>query len=218
MGCPPDPVEASLWRGNDNSKALKEKAVVLIPQSKAAAKFLAELCIAYPEAVPALINSKAKALNIDTSHFSPSHLGKTFNWDNFPESYSGYPDMSVMNAHLDDSEKYVKKIEITLCIIRDLLLKTVGLIGENNLSETERKKYSEEKNFHLIHRREDKEIKLKTLETDISTCQFVMTTKEYNYTEEERKQYSDKLKLLEPELKRIQALSNDELLNNRELF
>jgi hypothetical protein len=218
MGCPPDPIEVSLGRGNEDSIALKQKADDLIPQTKSAAQFFVGLCLSYNSIILIELQRKAEALNKDALNFDSSDLGKTFGWNDFPESYGDYPNMSVMYSHLSNSESYVKRIEINLCITRDLLLKAVRMIGEKNLSASELKNYLEEKNLHLIHRREDKEIKIKALENDISTCQFLISTKEHNYTEEERQQYTEKLKRLEPELKRIAALTDDELLQNRELF
>jgi hypothetical protein len=220
MGCPPDPIDVSIGRGNNESSELKEKAERLIPQAKTAARFLVELGKEYENVLSKDHLNNANALYNDAQRYSASHLGQTFGHHDFGEGSGqyGYPDMSVLYQHLSESEKYVKMIEINLCITRDLILKAIDLIGENNLSEKNRKNYLEEKQLHLLHRREDRDIKIKTLENDISTCKFVMSTKDYDYTEEQRREYAEKLKLLEPEYKRIAAYSDEELLKNRELF
>lgn len=220
MGCPPDPIEVSLSRGNEDSNALKEKADLLIPQAQNATQRFLAFCKIHSEKLSKEYLNTAEKLSSEASRYSSRDLGKNFNWNDFGET-SGpyhYPNMSVLYSHLSDSESYVKGIEISLCITRDLFLKAVKRIGEKSISVQELKDYQEEKEFHLAHRREDKEIKLKTIQDEMETCTFVMTTKDHDYSKEERKEYAEKLKKLEPEFKRISALTDEELLNDRNLF
>ncbi len=218
MGCPPDPVDVSISYGNDGSVALKEKAERLIPQAKKATQFLVALGTGHPGMFPSEMWEHAKALEKDAAHFSADHLGKTFGYGDFKESYGGYPDMSVLYSHLNESEVYVKKIEFTLCIARDILLKSVRLIGEGKLTKSEQETYREEKELHRLHRVEDKELKLKTIANEIDTCKFVISTTVHDYKPEERKEYAEKLARLEPEYQRILAFTDDELLADRNLF
>lgn len=218
MGCPPDPIEVDLSRGNTNSVALKEKADRLINELVRSANFFLSICKQFQQDLPEETNALAQAIVHDSTKFNTDNLGKTFGWNDFPQENSMYPNMSVLYEHLSESEKKVKSIEISLCICRHHLLQTIKLIGPEKLSENDQNVFKEEYNLHLEHRRDDKNTKLKTLEQDISRNHWIIKNEYKRYSEIEIKKAEEAIPLLEAEKKRIDAISDSELLNDRDLF
>jgi hypothetical protein len=218
MGCPPDPVEVDLSRGNTNSVALKEKADKLINELVRSANFFSSICKQFQQDVSEETNALAKRIVHDSTKFNTEDLGKTFDWNDFPQENSMYPNMSVLYEHLSESEKKVKSIEISLCICRHHLLQTITLIGPEKLSVSDQDVFKEEYNLHLEHRRDDKSTKLKVLEQDISGNRWIIKNEYKRYSEIQIKKAEEEIPLLEAEKRRIEAISDSELLNDRDLF
>lgn len=187
MGCPPDPVEVSIWRSGARIDLLQEKYDRLRDEYAETSALALRL----------IVDFKAEV------GYPPA--------EKFERRTTVHP--TEVEPYADDSDQYrlerqneakLKELENRLCTLRTRLLSS----GQSGPEITRQRA------LHLAHRREDREIWSNWLREKVSLLEFLLGDKESHELDEPaaRQMIGD----LNAELSRLQNLGEDELLLDRQ--
>jgi hypothetical protein len=187
MGCPPDPVEVSIWRSGERIDSLQQKYDRLRGEYAEAAKLAFGLVSAY----------KAEG------GYPPAEKFERRTTVN-PTEFEPYADDSDQYRMERENEAKVKELENRLCVLRTELLGT-GKSGPE---------ITKQRALHLAHRLDDREAWSAWLREKIQLLEFLLGSKDSHELDQDaaRQMISD----LNTEVGRLQNLSEQELLFNRD--
>jgi hypothetical protein len=218
MGCPPDPYEVSMSHDSDETRRLAEKAATFLWQlNKSFSVMEALIRQIGDEKITGEYKSSLAKLKKEAASINIDGIQKQFTWSDVPvdQSDTNNVNYSKVTAHIRTAEKKIKQLEVILCKTRDILLRMYQST-KPSLTEELLKKLEEELSFHLTHRKDDREVKLKVLKKKLAEDEKFL--KKLSPADKDYKFYDDLIKLSIADIERISKLTDNELLTNRDVF
>jgi hypothetical protein len=211
MGCPPDPGDVSRWRSNEaRVEAEKTLAELVIQKENSLALFehLKSLLPAGPE-VTSLISQITDNIAEPVAKMRDVFYGD-------PNDPYSYRDVQEADAERDYAFEKLKNKENSLCLIRDVLLKLIPFIPA--MPEKIRMALEKERVLHLAHREDDRQTWLKWLNDKMGTLNYYIEKAGEKNKHKAEEQLRKALTKLEKEKARVEQLSPEILLHDRDLF
>jgi hypothetical protein len=211
MGCPPDPGDVSRWRSNEARAEAEKKLAELVIQKENSLALFEHLKPLLPPGSE--VTSLISQIN-DSIEEPVAKMRDVFYGD--PNDPYSYRDVQEADAERDYAFEKLKNKENSLCQIRDGLLKLGPFIP--NMSEKIRIAREKERVLHLAHREDDRQTWLKWLDDKIRTFNYYIEKAGKNNKHSEEEQLRKGLAKLETEKARVEQLSPEILLRDRDLF
>jgi hypothetical protein len=122
-----------------------------------------------------------------------------------------------LNREVTASKSIEQALEEELCVARDVIMKVLKYVDEDNLPSTLKEMINNQKELHLEHRLEDKEASIEKYSELIAEIQNreIIIEKMGGVLSDEM---NDELKSLREKRKYVLGLSDEELLSDRDLF
>lgn len=197
MGCPPDPVEVSIWRSGERIQELQERYD----------RFRAE----YADAV-----KFAEALEILS--FEPLSRWPeerfTIRTDVQPDEFNQYADDAAQSALESGYKKQVKSLETALCTLRTELLKRWR--EKPQRSKVDASLVKQVRAAHAAHRKEDRAQAIKWLKQQREVMEYYVEHPQ-EPTRMNRQKALTRLTAIDSEIKRLRALKVSDMLYDRGL-
>ena len=151
MGCPPDPVEVSIWHSGERIGLLQEK--------------YGRLRAEYLEAVELALHFNAD-IKIEAGYPPAEKFIRRTSVN--PTEAEPYADDADQHRLERENEAKVKELENRLCTVRTSLLKSAKTAPE----------FARQRELHLAHRLEDRTLWTQWLTEKIELLQFLLNDKE----------------------------------------
>jgi hypothetical protein len=211
MGCPPDPGDVSRWRSNEARAEAEKKLAGLIIQKENSLALFEHLKPLLPPGSE--VASLISQIN-DSIEEPVVKMRDTFFGD--PNDPYSYRDVQEADAERDYAFEKLKNKENSLCLIRDGLLKLSPFIP--TMPEKIRIALEKERALHLEHREDDRQTWLKWIDDKIRTFNYYIERAGKNNKHKEEEQLRKGLSKLAKEKARVEQLSQEILLRDRDLF
>jgi len=196
MGCPPDPADVYLWQSQEKIDELQIKYDELRKQYAITADLWNK-------------TSRGKNSNENQSKFEACTFSREAGVQ--PTESDPYADATDIDKKVKKYLSIVKEVEVALCDLRDQLL--VEAKNESN-ALTQQEKQTEH-DLHLAHREDDRQVWLAWLQDKVEMCEFIIQDDDPYPDTEKTKKLKNKLT---KEIKRVTAITPDELFGNTQLF
>jgi hypothetical protein len=132
-----------------------------------------------------------------------------------PQSWPSQDDVVALSSYLSSVGCIIKTVEQDLCAARDLLGKVVAVLDASSISKEWLRDWSYHRKQHLKHRREDRDAVARGLRIQCETDKRRLSAHpEAANVSDTRARLADN----EAKLARIEALTDEELLADRNLF
>jgi hypothetical protein len=197
MGCPPDPVEVSIWRSGERIAELQDRYNSLRSQYTEAVEFAERLDIPVPQDISTWPEERfARRTDVSACEEEP------------------YRDEQARHILEASYGAQVKRLEIELCELRTQLQRHMREC--TNLSPMHTDLGQRIFNAHAAHREEDRACAIAWLKKRYSVLLFyVKNPREPGGIN--RTEAALRLKRIEAEIKRIEVLTSEELIYDRKL-
>lgn len=198
VGCPPDPIEVSIWRSGERIENLQQKYDRMLAEYRATSALCTELAItgARPEADFAALSFQRRT-------------------DVHPTEYDQYADASDQFRIEEECKKQVKQLETALCELRTRLLQYATTAPAPALKE----QLALQKELHRAHREEDRTQWLIWLKEKMDLLAFLIRDAEGDAESNLDIAASQAmLQALKLEIRRIKQIPENELLLNRDIL
>jgi hypothetical protein len=167
MGCPPDPEEVDIWRGNERLASLREETLKLHEELRTARAVLAREVEWRP--VPDELLERVARANATAAGLAGALPSRTFSQGEFPRDSSGYADRHEQFELDEEAAVRLRAVQLSLCEVRALLLEIVrGVESAEGLAP----ELVEQRDLHLAHRREDREDYLALIREQVGTWTY----------------------------------------------
>lgn len=196
MGCPPDPVDVSIWRSSERIEQLEERYNRFIDEYAEAALLAGQMALRFEDQRP--------------NHRKEKFICRT---DVQPDQYNMYADEAAQHKLEAGYRARVKELEIALCELRTRILCAVRDSGrpvaEGQLTRL--------RAAHASHREEDRQQAIAWLERQCEILVFYTNAKNAKKARIAAGECDRRLSLARTEITRLQAIPSEELLYDRSL-
>lgn len=198
MGCPPDPVEVSIWRSADRISELESRYRT----------FIAE----YAEAA-----ALAHAWHLDFTDIAQRHVYEPFTrrTDMQATEYDQYADATAQSQLEDKYARLVKELETELCILRTRLM---NLAREKpQLTESAAAAYERVRAGHSTHREEDRALAIAWLRRQCEILEFYTRDANTGESRIDAGECKNRLVRAQKEIARLTQVPIENLIHDRSL-
>lgn len=207
MGCPPDPMEVSMWRSNERAREQEAKEKTLRREFDNLLKLMTPVMNAAAE-MPAVKKLLDRCNRLNAGVMVPAA----------PEESSGYmQDADVQEAYANEAweEAKAKGAETKLCNLRDFLVNAWELPDVKERFKELQTQVEKEIAAHALHREEDRTTWLAWLKEKKEMNEWLVKDAS---DENLKSRYAERLRKIEAEMIRVQQLSAREVLMDCTLF